>query len=202
MVQHVQNQLVTGGLWLGVASPVLYAAAQLLAAPLYPGYDWTLQLASELGSVGTTSSDVFNPAITLSGFAMLASAIGFKLGLQRVSQWRLVPWLVAASLVSGGSASVWAGLHPLPDPAHNPGYWGIGTVAFPLLLTMALWQSAISRVTRIYLASNAIAILTFLLFSFDLTSNDPSHGIVQRIGALLVYAPVAFGAITLLRMER
>jgi len=203
-MQHVEKQLSAAALWLGAASPFLYAAAQLLAAPLYTGYDWKSQLASELGSVGTASSGVFNVGIVLSGLAMLASAVGFKLGLECVARSKVIPWLIAASLASSGVASVWAGLHPLPALIHNPGYWGIGAVAFPLLLAVALWRSPISLAIRTYLAATAIAIVAFLFSSSGLTRIDASSydGALQRLGAFLVYAPVAVGAITILRMER
>jgi hypothetical membrane protein len=173
-MKYVQKQLRAAGLWLGAASPFLYTAAQVLAAPLYPRYDWKAQLASELGTVGMASSGVFNAAIVLSGFATAGSSVGFKLALERLTASTVVPWLVAASLVSSGFASVWAGLHPLPSPMHNPSYWGAGTIAFPLLLAAALWRSPISIAVRIYLAGTAIAIVAFLIFSSDLAGLDLS----------------------------
>jgi hypothetical protein len=57
---------------------------------------------------------------------------------------------------------------------HNPGYWGAGTIAFPLLLAAALWRSPISIAVRIYLAGTAIAIVAFLIFSSDLAGLDLS----------------------------
>jgi len=202
-MHRVEKQLSAAALWLGAVSPFLYAAAQLLGAPLYKGYDWKSQLASELGSVGTASSGIFNVGMVLSGLAMMASAVGFKLRLACVTRTKVVPWSIAASLASSGAASVWAGLHPLPSLIHNPGYWGIGAVAFPPLLAVALWRSPVSPAMRAYLAGSAIAIVAFLFFSSGLVRIDTSSydGVLQRLGAFLVHAPVAVGAITILRMK-
>lgn len=198
------RQLTITCLWLGAASPFLYGAAQLLAAPLYAGYDWQSQLASELGTVGRASSGTFNCWMVLSGLATMLSAIGFKWGLKRMVSDRVFTWLIAASLVSSGTASVWAGLHPLPSPAHNPGYWGSGTIAFPLLMAAAIWRSPTPWALRVYFFGTASATIAFLLITSGITRTDLSayDGALQRLGAFLVYSPVAVAALFILRDRR
>jgi len=202
-MQERGKQLVTVSLWLGAASPFLYGAAQLLAASLYTGYDWQSQLASELGTEGRASSAIFIVFIVLTGLATMASAFGFKLGLEPIVRNKVFPWLIAASLVSSGAASVWAGAHPLPSPLHSPGYWGSGTVAFPLLMA-AIVRARISWALRAYFLGTAGATVAFLLVSsgflkIDLSASD---GVLQRLGAFLVYFPVAVAAVAILRNRR
>jgi hypothetical membrane protein len=176
----------------------------LLAARTYESYDWQSQLASELGTIGCASSAVFNTGIVLSGLAALASAIGFKLGLKQIGVNRAFRGLIATTVVSSGGASVWAGLHPLPSPIHNPGYWGIGTVAFPLLLAAAVRCSPMSPALRFYLVGTAIAIIAFLFIFLGGARMDllPYDGAMQRLGALLVYSPMAVVAIAILRIDQ
>lgn len=81
-MQERGKQLAPTSFWVGGASLFLYGATQLLAAPQYPGYDRTSQRASELGTVGSASSATFNLVIVRTGVATIASAFGFKQGLQ------------------------------------------------------------------------------------------------------------------------
>lgn len=203
-MQERGRQLTSACLWFGVASPFLYGAAQLLAAPLYAGYDWQSQLASELGTVGRASSVTFNCWIVLSGLATILSAVGFKRGLRRIVSDKVFGWLIAASLVSSGTASVWAGLHPLPSPTHSPGYWGSGTIAFPLLMAAAIWRSPTPWGLRLYFLGTASATIAFLLISSGATRIDLSDygGALQRLGAFLVYFPVAVAALSIIRNKR
>jgi hypothetical protein len=203
-VQPVARQLKVIGLCLGAASPFLYAAAQFVAAPLYPGYDWRSQLASELGTVGMSSARVFNIGIVLSGLATLASALSFKIALDPITPAKALPWLVAASLVSSGGASIWAGLHPLPAAIHDPGFWGAGTVAFPVLLAVTVWRPSISLAPRLYLAIGGAMVIGFLAISSSQigATLSPYDGAMQRIGAFLVYSPMTVAAVMLLRKIR
>lgn len=140
----------------------------------------------------------------LSGLATILSAVGFKLGLKGLVSNAVFRWLIAAALVSSGSASVWAGLHPLPSPNHSPGYWGSGTIAFPLLMAAAIWRSRNPWALRVYFLGTAIAIIAFLLVSSGVPRIDllAYNGALQRLGAFLVYFPVAVAAIAILRNRR
>lgn len=48
----------------GIAVPILYFGIQVLAARFYPGYGFTNQDASALGSNGSSFPDIFNKGLS------------------------------------------------------------------------------------------------------------------------------------------
>ena len=184
-----------------VAVPLLYFAAQVTAQLGTPGYDWTRQLASELGSAGAPAAALFNIGMVATGVATIVAAPGYKVALDAIARSGVLSWLTALSLVSSGAATLWAGLNPLPDPAHNPGLWGLGTILFPLLLLLSLARVRGAGRMRVYLIITVALEAAFLLVSMGLLPIGVSipAGLLQRVGAVLVYVPVAVGGIFLLR---
>ena len=188
----------------GAAVPLLYFGTQLAAAPLYPGYDFTRQVASELGSPLSRAPGVFNTGAILTGVATLGAAFGFARALSRIAAPPGVAWLVVAALVSAGLAGLQAGAFPLPHPRHNPGALGAGLFALPVLLLLAAARTPGAAGLRIYLALNLLLFLLQFPLRGGLLGIDPrdSGGLMQRTFALAVYVPIGVVSWFLLRRTR
>lgn len=157
------------------------------------GYQWVHQLASELGTKGEDSAEVFNAGMMLTGALTLVAAPAYwmSLGPKRAEGFSALG--VALTLASSGGATIWAALHPLPGSNHNPGIWGAGTVLFPATLAWAMRRMAACSGVRIFLwVSFTLAALALAGIEAGLANG--CAGLVQRAAAFLVYVPVAVGA--------
>jgi hypothetical membrane protein len=212
------NRVARAALVLGVAMPVLYFGAQLLAASFYPGYSFLNRDASTLGSDSAAHPWVFNSASILMGFLMFIVAWGFLQALRRLEVDRLLAWVACLAIVSFGIASTNGGLFPLPDPRHTSGMLallGLGTFVLPVLLPAAMWKTPDSRGLRLYFIANALALIALLpiftgLIQIIIVKADlqwPAyqsflnnyHGLLQRIAAFIVVVPIGVTAYILLR---
>lgn len=192
--------IVRLGLWAGMAVPLSYFGTQIVAAPLYTGYRWKEQLASELGSSGHGSADIFNAGMFLTGMLTIAAVPAFWLALRRLTASGRDATVVAITLASSGGATLWAALQPLPSNLHNPGLWGAGTVLFPAALAWAIRSVSPLRALRFYLwASFVLAIAVLLVIEAGWAAWQA--GLVQRGAAVLVYAPILVGALCLSRLQ-
>jgi len=101
-------------------------------------------LASTLGSDGSTIPAIFNVGTLVGGAAMAVAASGYAASLRRVGIGRVLTVLVALSLLGGAIGSVNAAIHPLPDVRHTSGaLFGVGAVLFTplvLFLLLAMWR--------------------------------------------------------------
>jgi hypothetical protein len=137
--------------------------------------------------------------MVLTGCATIFAAFGFFIAVQGFASRTIDAALVALSLISNGGATLWAGLHPLPSPVHNPGLWGGGTLIAPIALLWALRHEVWSGPVRAYLASTFMLAVTALMFT---EARVAPAGIVQRIAALFVYPPIAIVAWLLIQRRR
>lgn len=168
-----------------VATPVLAFGSQIAAAPFYPGYSFSLQSGSMLGTHFSLHPWIFNLGEMLTGLAYLAAG----LGLYRAFRGRthlLVSWLVGMVVASAGVLSLKAGLFPMPDPRHNS--WGLVfgfTILTPYLLLIGLWGQSDSRGLRIYL-------LATIVLQIVLVPMIPwlERGVAQRLVAATIVLPV------------
>jgi len=190
------SRLERVALWFGVAVPLLYYGTQLAAIPFYPGYRIVAQVASELGSDRSNVPEVFNAGAILTGVAALIASIGFL----RAIRDRALAWLVFLAMLSNGAAGVWAGVHPLPDPRHNPGAIGAGMFLLPVLFIILAWRAR-SRPMLAYLIANAALFLILVPVMSGRTEIplDEYRGVLQRIAALVMYVPIGVMAAFLLR---
>jgi len=195
------HALVRPALWLAVLVPVVYFGAQIVAAPFYPGFSVLRDVASLLGSDRSTAPWVLNSGAALTGlFATLSSPAMFvALRRQRVSIWAAAA--LALSLASLGAASIWAGAHPLPDPRHNPGALGAGMFVLPFAAAIAAWQARMPRGLRAYFTLDALAFVGVAAAQSGLIAYDRAQysGTAQRVGAVIMFVPVAVMAWWLLR---
>ena len=192
-------------LGLGVAIPFLYFGIQLVAAPFYPDYSFFSRDASTLGSDGSTAPWIFNLGALVLGVIKIAVAGAFLSALPRAGVGRVLSVLTALALASAGIGSFNAFLHPLPDPLHTEGLLSIlggGFVLLPILTTAVLWRLGARR----YAAMNVVVCLALVPVMTGLVQRacmragidfsgfqaflNGYHGLIQRIGAAVVFVPV------------
>ena len=194
--------MVRAALLAGAAVPLLYFGTQLIAAPLYPGYDLVRQVASELGSPGSRAPWVFNTGAILTGLATLAAAYGYARALPAVARApRLIVVLVVIALAAAGLAGIQAGVFALPDPRHNPRWLGAGLFVMPLLLLLAVARMPGAGALRAYLALSLILLVAQFPLRAGLLGLEErtSMGLFQRLMALAVYLPIGVVAFFLFR---
>jgi hypothetical membrane protein len=186
---------------VGAAVPVLYFGSQLAAAPFYPGYDFVVQVASELGSAASRQPWVFNLGAVLTGAAGLVAALGFGRALPRAGATRHVTRHAVLGLATSGLAGIQAGSFPLPDPRHNPGWLGAGLFVMPALLAVAVWRAPRAGALKAYLVASALVLLLQFPLRRGMMGIDPrtQAGLLQRLLALAVYPPIGVVSVFLRR---
>jgi hypothetical protein len=192
-------------LGFGVAIPLLYFGIQLAAAPYFPGYSFLDRDASSLGSDASTAPWIFNVGALVLGIIKIAVAGAFAAALPRAGVGRALSAATALALASAGIGSVNAFLHPLPDPRHTEGVLSIlgsGFVLLPILTTVVLWRLGARRyaVTSVVLCLALVPLMTGLVqracmrasidFSAFQAFLNGYHGLIQRVGAAVVFVPV------------
>lgn len=204
-------------LGLGVAIPFLYFGIQLAAAPFYPAYSFFSRDASTLGSDGSTAPWIFNLGALVLGVIKIAVAGAFLFVLPRAGVGRVLSVLTALALASAGIGSFNAFLHPLPDPLHTEGLLSIlggGFVLLPILTTAVLWRLGARR----YAVMNVVVCLALVPVTTGLVQRacmragidfsgfqaflNGYHGLIQRVGAAVVFVPVGVVAHFLRRRTR
>lgn len=180
-----------------LAVPLFYFGVQLIAAPWYPGYNFSSDTASMLGTAASLHPGIFNSGAILDGVAGIFGAAGLYLGLSDVAKtWLRV--LVAIGVLSNAILSIKAGLFPMPDPRHAS--WQF--LLFPILITPLLMLAATWRISpglRIYLLVDVICL--FLLIPLMMHRIAPiwPEGIMQRLFAIVAMVPIGIVALVLLR---
>jgi hypothetical membrane protein len=183
-------------LWAAVAMPLLYFGVQLVAAPFYPGYHFATDTASMLGTSASRHPGIFNTGAILTGMVGLAGAFGLYLGLRRSAAcWLRI--IIVMGLLSNGAMSIKAGLYPMPDPRHTT--WQF--LLFPILITPLLLLGATWRVPwlRIYLLLDIICLVCLLPYMMHRMAPILPEGTMQRLFALVTFAPVGVVALAFLQ---
>ncbi len=198
------NRWTMLSLWAGVGVPFVYFGAQAAAIPFYPGYDLLVNSASQLGSDASRLPEVLNSGAMLSGVMSVLSSAGLFVALSRAGAPKVFSAIAALCVVSIGLAALWAGLHPMPDPAHNPGALGVGMFLSPVALLASVWRVAALRGLRTYLLWVLVAFAGLVPIMAGLTPIDLQAygGLMQRIAALVLYLPPSVACWVLLRKSR
>jgi hypothetical membrane protein len=201
----------------GIVIPVIYFGIQLAAAPFYPDYSFFSRDASTLGSDGSTAPWIFNLGALVLGVIKIAVAGAFLSALPRAGVGRVLSVLTALALASAGIGCFNAFLHPLPDPLHTEGLLSIlggGFVLLPILTTAVLWRLGARRyaVMNVVVCLALVPVMTGLVqracmragidFSGFQAFLNGYHGLIQRIGAAVVFVPVGVVAHLLRRRTR
>jgi hypothetical protein len=199
---------------LAVAIPAIYFGIQVAATPFHPQYSFLTRDASTLGSSESTAPWIFNTGALVLAILKVALAGAFLAALPRAGIGRVLATLTALALASAGIASLNAFLHPLPDPRHTEGLLsllGSGLALLPVLIALVLWRLGARRyaVVHTLLCLALIPLMTglgqricmwagidFSGYQFFLNNY---HGLLQRLGAAIIYIPLAVAALLLRR---
>jgi hypothetical membrane protein len=182
---HPNRSLTSLCLQAATAMPVIYFGTQIAAAPFYPGYSFSQQSASMLGTHFSRHPWIFNVGSMLTGFAALGAALGLYRRFRRKSHF-LLSLLIGLSVACTGVVCLRGGMFPLPDPRHSS--WNFllkYTIITPHLMLIGLWKRSHSSALRTY----RICSITFLLLLAPLTS-WLGRGTLQRLIALGTLVPV------------
>ncbi len=189
-------------LGFGIAVPLLYYGAQLVAAPFFPDFSVLGTTASELGSDRSTRPWILNAGAILTGIAALVGSIGLLRALRRLGAHPIVAWLTLLVVGGTGLSSLWAGIFPMPDPRHvgHPSLL-IAMLAVPFVLSFALWRLGVSTAIKAYLvATIGLLLVMFPIMMRMIDIHTHSYGgLLQRIFALTVFVPISVGAYELAR---
>jgi hypothetical membrane protein len=193
------NPNLERALKLGIAVPIMYFGLQLIAMPFYPGYNLLANAASDLGSPSSSLPIVFNLGAILTGLLTALSAYGFARGFQHLRVTPALAWPASLAVAMTGLSSVWAGTFPLPDPRHAENPMVIGLFMMPFIMAAALWKPS-SLNLKIYLLANILAFgLLAAIMSGTIPVDQGAYGgLLQRILALIAFAPIGVGAAFLL----
>lgn len=200
MNERYPNRSITSFCLLAAtAMPIIFFGTQIAAAPFYPGYSFSQQSISMLGTSFSRRPWIFNAGETLTGVTALAAA----LGLYQVFRWKtnfLLSCLIGFAVACIGIMGVKAGMFPMPDPRHNS--WELlqnFIIITPHLMLLALWKQSHSSGLRIYLILS-IALLILLVP----LSSRLGRGTFQRListGTLVPVGVVGFSFWRELRRE-
>lgn len=182
---HNKRSVTSLCLLAAVAMPILYFGTQIVAAPFYPGYSFSLQSESMLGTQFSRHPWIFNAGEILSGFAALGAALGLYRVFRRKTHF-LLGWLIGLSVACTGVICVKAGMFPMPDPRHNS--WGFllnFMIITPHLMLIGLWKHSHSSVVRAYLIFSIM-----LLLVLSLVAPWLGRGTLQRLIHVTTLVPV------------
>lgn len=195
-------------LFAGVASPILYAAADLAAGLRHPGYSFRDQTISELGAVGAPSRPLFT-AILIAVYLLLTA---FGLGVRRSAAGRRGLRIAGGLLTALGVIALTVGQFvPMRPRGAEQGLTGTlhlveGGVAMLLVLAaMAFAAAALGRGFRGCTIVTAAVMLAFGAWSgLDAPSVEaglptPWLGVRERIFWYAYQLWFAVLALTLLR---
>jgi hypothetical membrane protein len=182
---HPNRSLTSVCLLAAAATPILYFSSQTAAAPFYPGYSFSRQSASMLGTHFSRHPWIFNAGEMLTGFAALGAALGLCRFFRRKTNF-LLSWLIGVSVACTGIMTLKAGMFPMPDPRHNS--WDFLqnlTIITPHLMLIGLWKRSHSSGLRAYLIFSVMFLLLLVPFIPSI-----GRGTLQRLIALGTLAPV------------
>jgi hypothetical protein len=189
---------------LGLLVPFVYYGTQVVAAPFFPNFSFVGTTASEMGSSLSRHPTIFNAGIITLGVITLLTSLGYFLALRHVGLDLVLAVLVSADIAINGVQTLWAGLHPLPDPRHA-GYavFVAGMFALPVLITLSLWRGA-SPPLRAYFVATLLLLAAMVPVVTGVSGVDRRtyRGIIQRVYTLTTFPPIAVGAWALGRRVR
>jgi hypothetical membrane protein len=173
----------------GLAMPILYFLALLIAGALYPDFSHVRQPASDLGAAGAPYgyATAFNVALLAVGVSGLAGSVGLALGLWRLGAAR--PLAVMAGLVPAmpSISIIISGLFPLPSPYHSSFVLLLVGVFTPMVGALALRKFPSTGTARfvLYVAFAAALVVVGILFGVGGLVSVDSLGFWFRIWAIV-----------------
>lgn len=189
--------------WLllsGVVAPTIYVALAMAGPLLWPGYDLSSQMVSELGLAEAPRDAVFNIGLMLAGSLTVLFGLGLFAELRRRGADVATASLAGLAVAVFGGAIVVGGVFPLPDEQHMA--WGAGFAAqvAPLLTLVALRKVTGLLGLKVFLAVVFVAVNALLAVMFgvgDLIGED-NLGLWQRAYGLAMFPWTAVVALALM----
>lgn len=187
---HLDRRITSCCLLAAAVTPIIFFGTQVAAAPFYPGYSFSQQSVSMLGTHFSRHPWIFNVGETLTGLAALAGAVGLY-QVFRTKTHFLISVLIGFAVACIGIMTIKAGMFPMPDSRHNS--WGVlqnFVIITPFFLLMGVWKRGHGWGLRLYLL--LCVTLLFLLAPLDARLG---RGTLQRliaVGSLLPVGVVGF----------
>ncbi len=189
----------------GILSPLLYAAANVVAPMQFEGYDWVSQTVSELSAIDSPTRRLWLVFMVPYSLLTMAFAMGIWMSAGKSRALRLA---AVCGFVHVTLGLFWPPMHlrgaefTLTDTLHI--LWTAFTVPI-MLLQIIFAAAAYGRGFRIY---SALTILTMIVFGIltgidapNIAANGPTPfiGIWERVGIAAQMLWVAVFAVKLLR---
>lgn len=189
--------------WLllsGVIAPAIYVALAMAGPLLWPGYDLSTRMISELGMAEAPLDVVFNLGLMVAGSLTVLFSLGLFGELRRRGADLVTAGLAGLTVaVFGGSLAV-GGVFPLPDERHLAWGAGFAVQAAPLLTLLALRRAAGLTGLKIFLGVVFVAVNALLAVMFgvgDLVGQD-NLGLWQRAYGLAMFPWIGVTALALM----
>ena len=200
-----------GGTLAGMAGPVAFTAAWIVASLRQPGYSRT-----EIQISGLAAPGARDPWIMVTGFLVLGGSLvafgpALRKGLGGSRRAGLSPWLIEAA----GVLVIAAGLlrrdqmllTPGPGSWHNQAHDAVSAaiyallIGIPLVLARRLHRDPDWRGLAVPVAASAIAAAAILVVFSTADPNSPQAGALQRAGATIPLAALVALAARLRRLS-
>ena len=189
--------------WLllsGVVAPAIYVALAMAGPLLWPGYDLSTRMISELGMAEAPMDAVFNAGLMVAGSLAVIFSLGLFGELRRRGADGLTAGLAGLTVAGfGGSLGV-GGVFPLPDERHLAWGAGFAVQVAPLLTLLALRNAAGLTGLKVFLGGVFVAVNALLAVMFgvgDLIGQD-NLGLWQRAYGLAMFPWVGVTALALM----
>jgi hypothetical membrane protein len=195
--RHPNRSITSLCLLSATAMPIIFFGTQIAAAPFYPGYSFSQQSISMLGTSFSRRPWIFNAGETLTGVTALTAALGLFQVFRRKTNF-LVSCLIGFAVACIGIMAVKAGTFPMPDPHHNS--WELlqnFIIITPHLMLLGLWKQKHSSGLRTYL----ILCIALLVLLVPLSSRI-GRGTLQRLISAGTLVPVGVVGFSFWREKR
>ena len=189
--------------WLllsGVVAPAIYVALAMAGPLLWPGYDLSTRMISELGMAEAPMDAVFNAGLMVAGSLAVIFSLGLFGELRRRGADGLTAGLAGLTAAVFGGSLVVGGVFPLPDERHLAWGAGFAVQVAPLLTLLALRNAAGLTGLKVFLGGVFVAVNALLAVMFgvgDLIGQD-NLGLWQRAYGLAMFPWVGVTALALM----
>jgi hypothetical membrane protein len=188
----------------GAVAPAIYVAFALGGPLLFPGYDLSTQMVSELGGPDAPNPAIFNIGLMVAGVLTVLSGAGLFLGLRGRGSDAVSVGLAALAVAVFGAAMFVGGLYPMPDERHMAWGMGFAVQAAPLLTLWALRGAHGLAGLKVFLAAVFVAVngLLAVMFGVGELVDGSNLGLWQRAYGLAMYPWIAVTALALMAGPR
>lgn len=192
----------------GIAAPVLWIAADVLASLLYPGYRYASQAPSELSAIGAPTRGLLTVTGVFYDLLMVLFGLGIWSTARSLRALQVASILVVAQGAVGGVGWYLSPMHMRGAAPTTSDTMHVVMAAFTvgaLLLTIGFGAAGLGRAFRIFSAMTFVLLLVFGLLTAryvpQVASNAPTPGLglVERTSVYAGMLWLAVFALVLLR---